>query len=123
MVAVLFIIINSSNSSSRSSNSSSNSNNSSNSSSSSSNSVGSFLMVMASSLTELMCFISQCIHRDVAARNVLVTEDTTLKIADFGLARNVHELDYYRKMGDVSIYTNYRIIETTSLTNKKSALL
>ncbi|XP_066134874.1 fibroblast growth factor receptor 3 isoform X2 [Saccopteryx bilineata] len=39
----------------------------------------------------------KCIHRDLAARNVLVTEDKVMKIADFGLARDVHNLDYYKK--------------------------
>lgn len=45
---------------------------------------------------------SQCIHRDLAARNVLVTEDNVMKIADFGLARDVHNLDYYKKTTNVS---------------------
>lgn len=44
----------------------------------------------------------QCIHRDLAARNVLVTEDNVMKIADFGLARDVRSLEYYKKTGDVS---------------------
>ncbi|XP_054469123.1 fibroblast growth factor receptor 1b isoform X2 [Anoplopoma fimbria] len=39
----------------------------------------------------------KCIHRDLAARNVLVTEDDVMKIADFGLARDVHHIDYYKK--------------------------
>ncbi|KAL2305443.1 hypothetical protein Nmel_007429 [Mimus melanotis] len=39
----------------------------------------------------------KCIHRDLAARNVLVTEDNVMKIADFGLARDVHNIDYYKK--------------------------
>uniref|UniRef100_A0A8C5FR70 receptor protein-tyrosine kinase n=1 Tax=Gadus morhua TaxID=8049 RepID=A0A8C5FR70_GADMO len=39
----------------------------------------------------------KCIHRDLAARNVLVTEDEVMKIADFGLARDVHHIDYYKK--------------------------
>ncbi|RLV88692.1 hypothetical protein DV515_00015384 [Chloebia gouldiae] len=39
----------------------------------------------------------QCIHRDLAARNVLVTEDNVMKIADFGLARDIHHIDYYKK--------------------------
>ncbi|OBS70820.1 hypothetical protein A6R68_00645, partial [Neotoma lepida] len=39
----------------------------------------------------------KCIHRDLAARNVLVTEDNVMKIADFGLAHDVHNLEYYKK--------------------------
>ncbi|XP_048125496.1 fibroblast growth factor receptor 2 isoform X3 [Alosa alosa] len=39
----------------------------------------------------------KCIHRDLAARNVLVTESNVMKIADFGLARDVHNIDYYKK--------------------------
>lgn len=48
------------------------------------------------------CLCSQCIHRDLAARNVLVTEDNVMKIADFGLARDVHNIDYYKKTTNVS---------------------
>lgn len=39
----------------------------------------------------------KCIHRDLAARNVLITDEHVVKIADFGLARDIHNIDYYKK--------------------------
>ncbi|MEQ2157309.1 hypothetical protein GOODEAATRI_000468 [Goodea atripinnis] len=49
----------------------------------------------------------KCIHRDLAARNVLVTESNVMKIADFGLARDVHNIDYYKKTTNVSPHNMY----------------
>lgn len=43
----------------------------------------------------------------MAARNVLVTEDNVMKIADFGLARDVHNLDYYKKTTNVRALVFY----------------
>uniref|UniRef100_A0A7N8XRE4 Fibroblast growth factor receptor n=1 Tax=Mastacembelus armatus TaxID=205130 RepID=A0A7N8XRE4_9TELE len=40
---------------------------------------------------------NQAAALDLAARNVLVTEDNVMKIADFGLARDIHHIDYYKK--------------------------
>ncbi|KAL5022335.1 hypothetical protein ScPMuIL_001490 [Solemya velum] len=36
------------------------------------------------------------VHRDLATRNCLVSNDLNVKISDFGLARSVHSIDYYK---------------------------
>lgn len=45
------------------------------------------------------------VHRDIAARNCLVGEVETgtllVKLADFGMSRDVYKNDYYRRKGGV----------------------
>ena len=36
------------------------------------------------------------IHRDVATRNCLVADDLTIKIADFGMSRDIYSNNYYK---------------------------
>lgn len=58
------------------------------------------------------CILFQCIHRDLAARNVLVTENNVMKIADFGLARDINNIDYYKKTTNVSEWQSYHLIRS-----------
>ncbi|XP_020606914.1 fibroblast growth factor receptor 2-like isoform X4 [Orbicella faveolata] len=53
----------------------------------------------------------KCVHRDLAARNILVGDDYVMKIADFGLARNVKDLEYYRKTTDGRLPIKWLAIE------------
>lgn len=36
------------------------------------------------------------VHRDLAARNCLVGDDLVVKIADFGMSRDIYTTDYYK---------------------------
>ncbi|XP_065206586.1 fibroblast growth factor receptor 3-like [Planococcus citri] len=57
------------------------------------------LLAYARQIANGMTYLAsmKCIHRDLAARNILVTADYTMKIADFGLTRNVTDSEYYKK--------------------------
>ena len=46
----------------------------------------------------------QCVHRDLAARNVLVGDNYVLKVADFGLARDIYKDEHYVNTTAVRIF-------------------
>ena len=49
--------------------------------------------------TYLYCFVAGFlppVYRDIAARNCMVTINYTVKLGDFGMARDMYSTDYYR---------------------------
>ncbi|XP_008580815.1 PREDICTED: muscle, skeletal receptor tyrosine-protein kinase isoform X2 [Galeopterus variegatus] len=55
-------------------------------------------LCMARQVAAGMAYLSErkFVHRDLATRNCLVGENMVVKIADFGLSRNIYSADYYK---------------------------
>ncbi|KAG8301989.1 hypothetical protein J6590_040234 [Homalodisca vitripennis] len=58
------------------------------------------MIKMAMEIADAMTFMEaqKFVHRDLAARNCMVGKDLTIKVGDFGMARDIYETDYYRKL-------------------------
>ncbi|CAH3163253.1 unnamed protein product, partial [Pocillopora meandrina] len=71
------------------------------------------LLKFSREIADGMAFLSanKIVHRDLAARNVLVGEEETCKITDFGMARDVQGGDIYQKRSKGRLPVKWTAVE------------
>ena len=62
------------------------------------------------------------VHRDLATRNCLVGKNYTIKIADFGMSRNLYSGDYYRIQGRAVLPIRWMSWESILLVSARAEL-
>ena len=63
------------------------------------------VVYMASQIASAMKYLASLnfIHRDIASRNSLVGNNFSVKLADFGMSRNLYESHYYQMQGKTAL--------------------
>ena len=51
--------------------------------------------------SSLVLFVFKIVHPDLTSKNILITEDFTPKISNFGLPRDIYERSSYQKLTEV----------------------
>ena len=71
------------------------------------------VVYMASQIASAMKYLASLnfIHRDIASRNCLVGSNFSVKLADFGMSRNLYESHYYRIQGKTSVPVRWMATE------------